>query len=70
MTDKSGLIQGEASVFCEELTNMELDEKRERKALINYTHIVSRNTSQEQIVGSSLKCPESCKSVHVRVQQD
>lgn len=56
MTDKSCLIQVEASVFCEELTNMKLDEKRERKALINYTHIVSRNTLQEEIVSSSLKC--------------
>lgn len=49
MTDKSSLIQEEASVFCEELTNMERDEKRERKALINCTHIVSRNTSQDEI---------------------
>lgn len=57
MTDKSSLIQEEVSVFCEELTNMDLDEKRETKGLINYTHIVSRNTSQEEIVCSSLKCP-------------
>lgn len=44
-------------MFYEEHTNMELDEKRERKALINYTHIVSRNTCQEEMVGSSLKLP-------------
>lgn len=50
MTDKSRLRQEEVSVFCEELTNMDLDEKRERKGLINYTHIVSRNTSREEIV--------------------
>lgn len=55
MTDKSCLIQVEASVFYEEHTNMELDEKRERKALINYTDIVSRNTCQDEIVCSSLK---------------
>lgn len=42
-------------MFCEELTNMELDEKRETKGLINYAHIVSRNTSQEEIACSSLK---------------
>lgn len=29
---------------------MNLDEKRETKSLINYTHMVSRNTSQEEIV--------------------
>ena len=57
MTDKSSLIQEEASVFYEEHINMELDEKRERKALINYTLIVSRNTCQEVIGCSSLKCP-------------
>ncbi len=56
MTDKSGLIQEDVSVFCEELLNMELDEKSETKGLINYTHIVSRNTSQAEIVRSSLKC--------------
>lgn len=50
MTDKSSLLQEGASLYCEELTNMDLDEKRERKSLINYTHIVSRNTSQEEIV--------------------
>lgn len=47
MTDKSHLRQEEVSVFCVELTNMDLDEKRERRGLINYTHIVSRNTSRE-----------------------
>lgn len=62
MTDKSSLIQEGASVFYEQLTNMELDKKRERqKLLINYTHAVSRNTSQEEIVGSSLKCPKALR---------
>lgn len=31
MTDKSGLIEEDVSVFCEELANVELDEKRERE---------------------------------------
>ena len=31
MTDKSSLIQEGASVFYEQLTNMELDKKRETK---------------------------------------
>lgn len=48
MTDKSSLIREDVSVFCEELTNMELDERGETKGLINYTHSVSRNTSQRR----------------------
>lgn len=55
MTDKSCLIEEEVSVFCEELKNMDLDEKRDTKGLINCTHIVSRNTSQAEIVCSSLQ---------------
>lgn len=46
-------------MFYEELRNRELDEKRQRKALINYTHMVSRNTSQEEIACSSLKSSSS-----------
>lgn len=63
MADKSHLIQGEASVFYVGLINTELDEKRERKALINSTHIVSRNTSREEIACSSLKSPQSFERV-------
>lgn len=62
MTDKSGLIEEEVSVFCEELANME---RGREKGLINYTHIVSRNTSREEIMCSSLKCPKRYKRVHV-----
>lgn len=54
MADKSGLIQEEVSVFCVELTNMDLDEKRVTKGLKNCTHIVSRNTFQREMVCSSL----------------
>lgn len=67
MTDKSSLIQEEASVFYEEHTNMALDEKGKRKALINYTHIVSRNTCQEVRVGSSLTCLPGFDRVHERM---
>lgn len=54
-------------MFCEERTNMNLDEKRETKSLINYTHMVSRNTSQEEIVCWSLKRPPSWRRVHLRI---
>lgn len=50
-------------MFYEELRNRELDEKRQRKALINYTHMVSRNTSQEEIACSSLKSSSSFQRV-------
>lgn len=38
---------------------MNLDEKRETKSLINYTHMVSRNTSQEEIACGLLNVPRA-----------
>ena len=66
MTDKSSLIQEEASVYFEELWNKEWDEKRERKALINHTHIVSRNTSRRD----SMLISEMSLKVEERARED
>lgn len=54
-------------MFYEELRNRELDEKRQRKALINYTHMVSRNTSQDEIACASLKSPSSFERLCLRM---
>lgn len=47
MADKSGLIQEEASVFCVELTNMDLDEKIVTKGLEKlHTHRLTQHFSK------------------------
>lgn len=55
MTDKCGLIPAEASVYCAELGNKDLDEKgRKRKALINCTHRLTQHFSDRDSVLISL----------------